>query len=128
MFRVAIRKFSSTASTPSSKLLGTVVERGDLDFKATLIEAGNSPVLVDFYADWCGPCRMLAPILTKAVSQPNSQTFLVKVNVDEAVKTAGEYRIASLPTVGLFKDGKLVDQFVGVRDEKFVKAFIEKHV
>ncbi|KAJ3109020.1 hypothetical protein HK100_003358 [Physocladia obscura] len=132
MLRFATRKFTTTtavkSSTPTAWALGSIVERGDSDFKKTIAEAGTTPVLVDFYADWCGPCRMLAPILKKVVSIESPKTFLIKVNTDEAVETASEFGVSALPTVGIFKSGKLVDQFVGLRDEKFVKEFIERNL
>ncbi|KAJ3344891.1 hypothetical protein HDU83_004620 [Entophlyctis luteolus] len=123
------RAFSSTARVGEAKTwsLGTVIERGDADFKLTLEQAKATPVLVDFYADWCGPCRMLAPILKEAVAEEPPKTVLVKINVDDSPATAAEYGVSALPTVAVFKNGALVDQFVGLRDDKFVREFIAKN-
>ncbi|KAJ3203316.1 hypothetical protein HDU82_006682 [Entophlyctis luteolus] len=133
------RTFSSTARVGEAKTwsLGTVIERGDADFKLTLEQAKATPVLVDFYAElsavlchpsgWCGPCRMLAPILKKAVAEEPPKTVLVKINVDDSPATAAEYGVSALPTVAVFKNGALVDQFVGLRDDKFVREFIAKN-
>ncbi|KAI9337058.1 thioredoxin-like protein [Zopfochytrium polystomum] len=101
-----------------------MVERTTADFAETLKAAGDTPVIVDFYADWCGPCRMLSPILAKAVAD-NKKTFVVKLNVDESPEVAQQYQIMSLPTVAAIKNGKVVDSFVGLRNEAAVKAFLD---
>ncbi|ORY36686.1 thioredoxin [Rhizoclosmatium globosum] len=133
MFRQVLRRrFSTSApsrsSSSGSNLIGTIVERGDSDFATTIGGAGSGVVVVDFHATWCGPCRLLAPVLKKVVSAPDSKFFVVKVDVDENPVTAQKYNVASLPTVALFKDGKLLSQFVGLRDEKFVKAWINENL
>ena len=73
----------------------------------------DKPVLVDFYADWCGPCRMLAPVL-QDISSERSNVKIVKVNVDEAEKVAQRFGIMSIPTLMVFKDGKEVSKKVGL--------------
>ncbi|EGF79642.1 hypothetical protein BATDEDRAFT_11836 [Batrachochytrium dendrobatidis JAM81] len=103
---------------------GTTIEAGD-DLDAILRQAHHIPVIVDFYADWCGPCRILGPVLEKLVSA-NGKCILVKVNIDEAQEVSSRYQIASLPTVAAFRDGVLVDSFLGSRDPTFIKEFIEK--
>ena len=79
-------------------------------------------VLVDFYADWCGPCKMLAPELEKA----DSELSVVKVNVDEFENLAREYGVMSIPTLILFENGKPVKQTVGFMDKKKIESFIGK--
>ena len=79
-------------------------------------------VLVDFYADWCGPCKMLAPELEKA----DSDLSVVKVNVDEFEELAREYGVMSIPTLILFENGKPVKQTVGFMDKKKIESFIGK--
>ncbi|KNC95941.1 thioredoxin [Spizellomyces punctatus DAOM BR117] len=118
------RSFSSTSGALAPSL-GSEVSAGDADFETILAEAGDTPVVVDFYANWCGPCRVLAPILKKAVEE-NKKTFLVKVDVDKAEQIAAKYQIMSLPTVLVFQNSKVKDSFIGSRDEAAVKKFIEK--
>lgn len=74
------------------------------------------PVIVDFYADWCGPCRMLAPTIEE-LDQSRKDILVVKVNVDEAQELAMQYKVMSIPTVLVFKDGKVQKQFVGVQSK-----------
>ncbi|KAI8921514.1 thioredoxin-like protein [Entophlyctis helioformis] len=103
---------------------GMTIEAGD-DLDAILGDSRGIPVIVDFYADWCGPCRVLAPILKKAVEE-DGKAVLVKVNVDEAQQIAQRFEIASLPTVAAFRNGVLLDSFLGSRDPTFVKNFVAK--
>ncbi|KAJ1342151.1 thioredoxin [Batrachochytrium salamandrivorans] len=122
------RSMSTTTGTdgaPRDMLTpGATIEEGD-DLDAILRQAHKMPVIVDFYASWCGPCRILGPILEKAVAS-NGKAVLVKINIDEAQEIASRYQVASLPTVAAFKDGVLVDSFLGSRDPTFVAAFVEK--
>ncbi|TPX30573.1 hypothetical protein SmJEL517_g05869 [Synchytrium microbalum] len=124
---VATSRFHASALQYAAIKLGSVVERGDKDFHTTLTEAGDTVVIVDFYADWCGPCRVLAPAL-KRVVEKNGKTFLVKVNVDEAGEVAEKYEITSLPTVAAFKSGKMIDKFIGSRDEITITKFVDSAI
>ena len=81
-------------------------------------------VLVDFYADWCGPCRMIAPHLENLSKELQGQASIVKLDVDHAQRIASSYEVTSIPTLILFKDGKETGRIVGVRDAKALKEFI----
>lgn len=81
-------------------------------------------VLVDFYADWCGPCRALAPVLEKVAQEVAGKASVVKINVDTAQNIAVRFQVASIPTLILFKDGKEVGKIVGLRDAMTIKDFI----
>lgn len=96
-------------------------------FMADVIEASRQvPVIVDFWADWCGPCKQLTPVLEKAVTAAKGTVRLVKVNVDENREIAAQLRVQSLPTVYAFKDGRPIDAFMGALPESQIKSFIEK--
>ncbi|MBQ9195373.1 MAG: thioredoxin [Bacteroidales bacterium] len=77
------------------------------------LKNGNLPLVVDFWATWCGPCRMLSPILDELEEEMASQITVVKVNVDDADEIAAQYRIMSIPTLLFFKNGQQVDKTVG---------------
>lgn len=97
------------------------------DFIADVIEASrHTPVLVDFWAPWCGPCKQLTPILEKAVKVARGAVRLVKLNIDEHPAIAGQMGIRSIPAVFAFRDGRPVDGFMGALPESQVKAFIER--
>jgi len=103
------------------------IEVGDEDFQEKVVEKSKKiPVLVDFYADWCGPCRMLSPVLEKIVKEYDGKLILAKVNVDEAYAVANEFGIMSVPTVILFKNGEPVDYFVGALPEPKIREWLKR--
>lgn len=83
------------------------------NFEQTLKDAGDKPVLVDFYAQWCGPCKMAAPIIDELADQYQGKAIIVKVDVDENQALAGQYGVMSIPTVVIFKNGQEVNKQVG---------------
>ncbi|WP_261303663.1 thioredoxin [Paenibacillus andongensis] len=88
------------------------------------IEAGI--VLVDFWAPWCGPCKIIAPILDELSAEIGDAAKIVKINVDDNPESASKYNVMSIPTLLVFKDGQLVDQLVGVQPKEKLKAVIDK--
>jgi putative thioredoxin len=95
-------------------------------FAADVLEASSEvPVIVDFWAPWCGPCKQLTPALEKAVTEANGAVRLVKVNIDENQEIAHQLRIQSVPTVYAFKNGKPVDGFMGAIPDSQVKQFVQ---
>ena len=87
----------------------------------------NGIVLVDFYATWCGPCKMIAPVIEELANEMENVKF-VKVDVDKNPGSAGKYQIQSIPTLLIFKDGKVVDTLVGFRPKAALVEAIKKHV
>ncbi len=81
-------------------------------------------VLVDFFADWCGPCRMLAPVLEEVANEMKEKVKIAKLDIDHEQAVAAKFEVTSIPTMILFKDGKQVGQLVGVRDAQAIKKFI----
>jgi putative thioredoxin len=102
-------------------------EVGTQDFQQKVLEGSkNAPVLVDFWAEWCGPCRVLKPVLEKLADQYGGQFQLAKLNVDEHQQLAAEFGVRGIPNVKAFVDGQLVDEFTGAQPESTVRAFIER--
>ncbi len=85
----------------------------------------TAPVLVDFWAEWCGPCKMVAPILDELAGEYAGRVKMGKVNVDEAQDLAAEYGIRAIPTMLLFKDGQVVEQIVGLRSKPDLKSKLD---
>ncbi len=101
------------------------------DFDEKVIDHSHTtPVLVDFWAEWCSPCHVLAPNLVKAVEEEQGRVQLVKVEVDEGenMKLAGRYNVRGFPTVILFRDGEAIDHFSSARPMHFIRDFIHQHI
>ena len=90
-----------------------------------LVLKSELPVLVDFYADWCGPCQRLAPILEELASE-TPEARIVKVNVDENPRLASEYRISSIPSLKVFKNGAVVEQVAGLASKRQLRSMLER--
>jgi thioredoxin 1 len=117
VLRLPARSFAGSSSK-------YVLEVSDDDF-ADKVRKSDKPVLVDFYANWCGPCRMLTPILVDAAEKGEGSFYLAKVNIDNCPETAGEFRIEAVPTVVAFNKGKVVNSFVGVLPRPALDKFID---
>ena len=104
-------------------------ESGIQTFAQDVIEASREQlVMVDFWADWCGPCKSLTPILENLAAQSQGAVKLVKVNADQEQELAAQFGIRSLPTVFFFKNAEIVDQFMGAQPESAIRAIIERHL
>ncbi len=97
----------------------------DDTFKAEILESGQ-PVFVDFWASWCGPCRMIGPIFEELANQYGGKVKFAKVNVDENPKTPANYGVRGIPTLILFKDGKVFDQVVGAVPKSQLENVLKK--
>ena len=116
--------FSDTAAAPPADL---IKEGSDATFMADVVEASKvQPVIVDFWATWCGPCRTLGPMLEQAVRAARGAVKMVKIDVDKNPAYAGQLRVQSIPTVYAFVNGQPVDGFQGAVPESQIKAFIDK--
>lgn len=99
----------------------------DNNFEAEVLKS-DKPVLVDFFATWCGPCRQMLPIVTELSDEMADKIKIVKMDVDEAPKTPGDYEIQSIPTLILFKDGKVLDQKTGAMPKSQIMEWINSKI
>lgn len=120
----AALKTNGAGAPPAGALIKDTDTR---TFMADVIEMSRKvPVIVDFWAPWCGPCKQLGPMLEKLVQQANGKVRLVKINVDENQQLAGQMRVQSIPAVFAFVDGQPVDGFMGALPESQIKQFIDR--
>jgi thioredoxin 1 len=99
----------------------------DANFEQTVNQTAT-PILVDFWAEWCGPCRRLAPTVDELANDYDGRVVVAKMNVDENPATPMRFSIRGIPTLLLFKGGQLVDQVVGLADKDHLKKMIDRHV
>lgn len=104
-----------------------IFEATPQNFQQIMETSHQVPILVDFWADWCQPCKMLLPILTKLVNEYQGGFVLVKVNSDQQQQLAAQFGVRNLPTVKIIKNGKIVDEFVGVQPESEIRKLIDRH-
>ncbi len=106
---------------------GKVVNVSDADFESSVIGNGK-PVVVDFWAEWCQPCKMLAPTIEEIAGEYEDKILVGKLNVDDNPSTATKFGIRGIPTLLFFKDGKVVQQLVGVKTKSEIKKVIDDNL
>jgi len=100
----------------------------DATFQSAILESRDRPVLVDAWAPWCGPCRMVGPIMEQLAAEARGRYRIAKLNVDENPRTASQFQIQSIPTMLVFKNGTLVDRIVGAQPKPAIAARLLNHV
>jgi len=103
------------------------VKVNDTNFKQEVLDS-DIPALVDFWAEWCAPCHMVAPVVEEIAKEYKGKLKVCKVNVDEAPNTASQYGIMSIPTLAIFKNGKIADMVVGALPKSELEPTIKRHI
>ena len=123
------RKIEKLKEKMKNKKIETKIEVNDGNFEEKVIKQSKDVlVVVDFWAEWCMPCLMLGPVLEKITEEHKGKIVLAKLNVDKSPKISQIYRINSIPAVKIFKNEKIVDEFIGALPEIQVKEYINKHL
>lgn len=108
-------------------MAGNVLEFGDSNFQTEVLESSD-PVLVDFWAPWCGPCKMLAPTIDELAEDYSGKARVGKVNTDESRQVAIDHQISAIPTVMIFKDGQVVERISGLQPKEQLASLLDKHL
>ena len=108
-------------------MAGNVIELSNANFDAEALKS-ELPVLIDFWAEWCGPCRMVAPVVAQLSEEYSGKIKFCKLNVDTAREIAAQYGIRSIPTLMLFKGGTVKDTIIGAQPRENLKAFLDKNL
>jgi thioredoxin 1 len=104
--------------------MANVAEFNEGNFQAEVVQS-SEPVLVDFWAPWCGPCRMIAPMVEELAGEYRGSVKIGKVNIDDAQRLAQEYGVSSIPTLMIFKGGEVVERFVGVQPKNRLQKALD---
>jgi len=107
--------------------MANVTELSDANFEAEVLNE-SKPVLVDFWAPWCGPCRQIGPIIEALAGDNAGAVKIAKMNVDESANTAAKFGISSIPTILIFKNGEVVERFVGLKPKDQIQAAIDEAI
>jgi len=105
-------------------MAGNVVEITDQNFQSEVIDSGE-PVLIDFWAPWCGPCRMIAPMVEELAGEYKGSVKIGKINIDDNPSAANNFGVSSIPTLMIFKAGEVIDRFVGVQPKNKLQAALD---
>ncbi|NLX99537.1 MAG: thioredoxin [Rhodopirellula sp.] len=105
--------------------MANVTELNEKDFETEVLQF-SQPVLVDFWAPWCGPCRMIAPVVEELATENAGNLKVVKINIDDSPNVASSYGVSSIPTLMIFKGGEVVDRFVGVQPKNRLQTAIDQ--
>jgi thioredoxin 1 len=115
------------ADSGERRMTNNMVILNDSNFEAEVSSTDGGPILVDFWATWCGPCRMVAPVLEKLADELKGKVRIGKLDVDQNPATAARFGIQSIPTLLVFKKGKIVDQIIGAQSREVITAMINRH-
>lgn len=121
-------KLEAGGGAPTDADTGKPLKVSDATFARDVLgAAAHRPVLLDCWAEWCGPCRMIAPVLDQLATESGGRYQIAKLNVDENPQTSARFQIQSIPTMLIFKDGKLVDRIVGAHPKQSIAARLAAH-